>query len=139
MFMPNYGDVGKDQTLVGIGHTHPYDKSEGGHTDVSFSGGDISSIVYEKKIQPLNIVQSGEAVFVLARTAEFEELLKGLDADGRRELAQKIEKTWSDVYTSTKGKIPARAEAATRATCKAFHLVYYRGKNGSLTKVDVSK
>jgi hypothetical protein len=28
---------------------------------------------------------------------------------------------------------------ADRATCKAFHLVYYRGKGSSLTKVDVSK
>src|SRR5882672_8241395 len=25
MFTPDYGDVGKDQTLVGVGHTHPYD------------------------------------------------------------------------------------------------------------------
>ncbi len=139
MFKPDYGDVGKDQTLVGVGHTHPYDKSEGGHTNVSFSGGDISSIVYEKQTQPLNIVQSGETVFVLARTEEFEKLLVGLDAAGKRKLEQKIEKTWNDVYTTFKGKIPERAEAATRATCKAFHLVYYRGKGGSLTKVDVSK
>ncbi|HEY0476903.1 MAG TPA: DUF4157 domain-containing protein [Kofleriaceae bacterium] len=139
MFTPDYSDVGKDQTLVGVGHTHPYDKSEGGHTDVSFSGGDISSIVYEKQTQPLNIVQSGETVFVLARTEEFEKLLKGLDAKSLKKLEQKIEKTWNDVYKSTPGKIPARAEAATRATCKAFHLMYYRGKSGSLTKVDVSK
>lgn len=139
MFTPDYGDVGKDQTLVGVGHTHPYDKSEGGHTNVSFSGGDISSIVYEKQTQPLNIVQSGETQFVLSRTEEFEKLLVGLDADGKKKLADKIEKTWNDVYTSAPGKIPARAEAATRATCKAFHLVYYRGKGGSLTKVDVSK
>jgi len=139
MYSPDYGDVGKDQTLVGVGHTHPYDKSEGGHTNVSFSGGDISSIVYEKQTQPLNIVQSGETVFVLARTEEFEKLLAGLDAAGLKKLEQKIEKTWNDVYTTAKGKIPERAEAATRATCKAFHLVYYRGKGGSLTKVDVSK
>ena len=93
--------------------------------------------MYEK--QPLNIVQSGETLFVLARTAEFEKLLEGLDDEGLKKLEAKIEKTWNDVYKTAKGKIPARAEAATRATCKAFHLVYYRGKGSTLTKVDVSK
>jgi hypothetical protein len=84
-------------------------------------------------------VQSGDTVFVLARTDEFEKLLTGLDAKALKKLENKIEKTWNDVYTTTPGEIPARAEAATRATCKAYHLVYYRGKGSNLTKVDVSK
>jgi len=119
MFTPDYDDVGKDQMRVGVGHTHPYDESEGGHTNVSFGGGDISSIVYEKQTQPLNIVLSGETVFVLVRTAEFEKLLKGLDDEGLKKLEQKNEKTWNDVYTTTKGKIrraprPPRARPAKR-------------------------
>jgi hypothetical protein len=134
-FTPDYGDVGKDQTLAGVGHTHPYDKDEGGYTDVSFSGGDLSSIVYET--QPLNIVQSGETLFVVARTTEFEALLKGLDIEGKKKLVGEIEKTWNDVYKTTKGTIPERAEAATQAACKKYHLVYYRGKGSHLSKVDV--
>jgi hypothetical protein len=46
-----------------------------------------------------------DQVFVLAGTEEFEKLLVGLDADGKKKLAQKIEKTWNDVYKSAPGKI----------------------------------
>lgn len=136
-FSPDYSDVGKDQSLVGVGHTHPYSQDEGGFTDVSFSGGDLSSIVYET--QPLNIVQSGETLFIVARTVEFEKLLEGKDREEKKKLAAQIEAVWDKVYQGTKGKIPERAEAATRATCHAFHLVYYRGKGSTLARVDTSE
>ena len=34
-FTPNRASVKKNEKLVSIAHTHPYDKSEGGFTDVS--------------------------------------------------------------------------------------------------------
>ncbi|MEO6063059.1 MAG: WXG100 family type VII secretion target, partial [Thermoflexales bacterium] len=40
-FSPNYGDLKDGETLIGLVHTHPYDATEGGHTNVSFSGADI--------------------------------------------------------------------------------------------------
>lgn len=84
-------------------------------------------------------MQSGESQFVLAHTEEFDKLLVGLDADGKKKLADKIEKTWKRrVHVGEGARSPRAPRPAPRATCKAFHLVYDRGKGGSLTKVDVS-
>lgn len=136
-FTPDYGDVGADQELVGIGHTHPYSKKEGGHTGVSFSGGDISSIVWET--QPLNLVQSGKTLFVLARTAEFEKRLEGLDDKGKQALGDAMEKMWDDAYAAGTDGLVKDAEAATKKTCAAYDLLYYKGEGAKLDLVDTSK
>jgi len=136
-FTPNYGDVEADEKLVAVGHTHPYSKSEGGHTGVSFSGGDLASIVYEKN--PLNIVRSGKKVFVLARTAKFNKLVKGLGDRGKKNLHDKIEALWDKVFSAHTGNVKQAAHAATKAVCKKYHLVYYIGKGATLKKVDTSK
>lgn len=136
-FIPNYGDVAKNETLVAIGHTHPYDKEEGGYTDVSFSGSDLAFIVYQKQFA--NIVQSGQTLFLTAPTAQFNKLVEKLDGKKKKDFYRKIEQTWFQLFLTHQGKLPERAEAATKATCEKYKLVYYRGKGHSLVKVDTSK
>lgn len=131
-FSPNYGDKGADETLVGSGHTHPYDKSEGGFTDVSFSGQDIARLVYVE--DPISVVQSGDMLFTIIRTTEFDARVKKLDAAGKKKLFDEITKAWNDTYKATKGKVPERAEAATKATCSKYGLSYYKGKQGVMKK-----
>jgi hypothetical protein len=129
VFIPDEDDVGKGQKLVGFGHTHGY---ESGNEDVSFSDADISSIVDES--QPINLLQSGKTQFLIARTAEFEAMIKDLDDDQLADLRAKIEKCWQNNY-NTKGTIQERAERATEVTCRAFKLAYYRGQGGTLKRV----
>ncbi|BAZ32223.1 hypothetical protein NIES4074_47250 [Cylindrospermum sp. NIES-4074] len=131
-FTPNYGDQGKDDTLIGVGHTHPYDASEGGMTDVSFSGDDLARLVYVE--DRIAVVQSGQGQFVAARTEEFNTMLKGLDEAGKKKMFDEINKTWDDTFKSAKGKFQERVEAAVKAVCSKYHLVYYKGKDGNLTK-----
>ena len=135
---PNYGDVKDDETLVGVGHTHPYDESEGGHKGVSFSGADLARLaVVQDKIA---LVEAGGTQFIAARTAEFDKLVEGKEKSERQKLMKEMNDCWNGVFKSTKGDIIVRAEAATKATCAKYHLVYYKGKSGDeLSKVDTSK
>ena len=50
-FSPNFGDADANERMLAMVHTHPYDKTEGGHTDVTFSGGDFASLVYQDSPQ----------------------------------------------------------------------------------------
>ncbi|HEY8338810.1 MAG TPA: hypothetical protein VIK95_03015, partial [Egibacteraceae bacterium] len=81
-FKPNYADVGPDEVLIASGHTHPYDASEGGHTDVAFSGGDLSNLVWQK--ERFKLVQSGTAQFGVAKTAEFDALVAAADTPQKK-------------------------------------------------------
>jgi|GEM_PF-3335870 len=132
-FTPAYQDFGANQELVGIGHTHPYSEVEGGYTDMSFSGGDLSALIWQT--QPVSLVQSGETLFVVARTAEFNKHLEGMDHLDKDDFAIEIEGTWDEEYQAkeSEGQVAA-AESATRVTCAKYHLVYYRGQGGKLTK-----
>ena len=132
-----YAEPGKDQTLIGSGHTHPYDKSEGGHTDVSFSGADIANLIYRQ--DKMRVVQSGDTQFVLLRTDEFAAQLQSLDDKGKEKLHKEIKDHWNQAFQSAKGKLPDRSEAATKSTCAKYKLAYYRGKEGSVSKVDTTK
>ncbi len=131
-FSPDYGDKGKDDTLIGVGHTHPYDASEGGMTDVSFSGQDLARLVYVE--DRIAVVQSGTGQFVAARTEEFNKLLVGLDESGKKKMFDEMNQTWNDTFAGAKGKFRDRGEAAVKAVCSKYHLVYYKGKDGNLTK-----
>ena len=42
----NYDDVNPEQTILAMGHTHPYSKQEGGYRDAPFSGRDLALHVY---------------------------------------------------------------------------------------------
>lgn len=49
--------------LIASAHTHPYDESEGGHTGIAFSGGDLSNLVWQQ--ERVKVVQSGTARFAV--------------------------------------------------------------------------
>jgi len=100
---------------------------------MSFSGGDLSALIWQT--QPVSLVQSGETLFVVARTAEFNKHLEGMDHLDKDDFAIEIEGTWDEEYQAkeSEGQVAA-AESATRVTCAKYHLVYYRGQGGKLTK-----
>lgn len=135
-FDPNYDDKGKDQSLAVLGHTHPYDETEGGYTNVPFSGQDLARQVYSD--EPVNVVQSGKGMFGTARTAEFDKMVAGLDEKAKRKMFQDMNKEWNDLFSSGKGELPGKADAATRAICHKYHLLYYKGEGDSLDLVDTA-
>ena len=130
MFSPDYKSIPKDETIVGVGHTHPY---KSGATNVSFSGGDLASFIYAP--ERMQMVKSGEGEFVSARTAEFEKRLEGLDDKGKKKLHAEMEKEWDTIYNNPKDKRPIaeRARDATMSVSKKYDLLYYEGKDGELS------
>lgn len=135
-FLPNFADVKREQTVLSTGHTHPYSQREGGHNRVPFSGQDLN--VHPVEDQRLSMVQSGKGLFASARTKEFEELVKSRGAAERLNISAEIEEHWNTIYACVPGEIRQRAEAATRATSAHYHLLYYAGQGGTLTKVDTA-
>lgn len=132
-FKVNYADVGPDEVLVASGHTHPYDESEGGHTDIAFSGGDLSNLVWQQ--ERFKLVQSGTAQFGVAKTAEFDALVAAADTkDKKTALRQEMNALWDSTFKGSKGKFPERVETAARAVCDKYHLVYYAGSKGAVAQ-----
>ena len=131
-FTPNYGDLGKDESLVGVGHTHPYSKAEGGFTDVPFSGADLAAFATDP--DKMQMVQSGEGQFVAARTEEFNEKLKDLDDKGKQKLSGEMEAKWDETFGKTKGTFQEKHAAAAKKIAEEYGIVYYAGKGGKLTK-----
>ena len=135
-FLPNFADAKPAQTVLATGHTHPYAASEGGYTDVPFSGDDLK--VHPVEGQRASIVQSGNGQFASVRSKEFEELVQARGNAARYAISSEIEEHWNTIFDCVKGNTRERSEAATRATSAHFHLLYYAGKNGRLSKVDTS-
>ena len=128
-FLPDPDDVGKDQTVVATGHTHGY---ANGTENVSFSGDDIAGLVDES--QHMDLMQSGRTRYMVARTAEFDARLKGLDDDQLTALRNQITTTWNTAFEG-EGTISQRAERASVGTCRLFKLAYYRGEGGTLNRI----
>lgn len=135
-FSPNYSDIKAGEKEVALGHTHPYDKSEGGYTNVPFSGQDLARQVYVN--DPLSVVQSDKGMFGSARTKEFEKMLEGLDDKGKKKLFDEMKKGWDDTYKKSKGQLPDRADAATKAIAHKYHLLYYKGTGDTMNLVDTA-
>lgn len=127
-------DIDDGQRLLGVGHTHPYKKELDGPTDLSFSGEDLAQVLFVAS--PLVIAQSNRSRFIVARSAELEEQIYSVSYDQLQELARRIRSTWQSVFDSSKGSVGERADAATQITCRAFHMIYYRGKGSTLKRVD---
>lgn len=132
-FSPNYDDASPHQSVVAVGHTHPYSYREHNLTNVPFSGDDLAQHVFEQ--QRLSIVQSGQGLFGSARTLEFDALVKARGQAGEEALADEIRELWKGAFFSHPGDSRERAEAATRATSERYHLLYYVGKQGILNRV----
>lgn len=132
-FKVNYGDVGPDEVLVASGHTHPYDKSEGGHTDVAFSGGDLSNLVWQQ--ERFKLVQSGTAQFGVAKTAEFDKLVADADTKEKKAtLRKEMNALWDTTFKDSKGTFQERVKKAATTVCTTYHLVYYEGSAGAVSQ-----
>lgn len=132
-FTPNHGDADKDETLIAVGHTHPYDKSEESYTNMSFSGVDLAVMAVEK--HSLEIVRSGEALFVVTRTEEFNKKVAGLDANGKKNLLYEIYQNHLALFNMHQGELPDRVHATAKAICDKYDLLYYKGKDDKVMKV----
>jgi hypothetical protein len=130
-------DVGLWARHVGIVHTHVIDEAHPYAT--SFSKPDMAQIVDED--QPLNIVQSGNQIYVISRTKEFNAMVKDDPT-----LEYKMQDTWKAAYDAEMGKArelevtagqmqPAAVEKAVIAVCREFHLIYYWGQGQDLHRV----
>ena len=114
------------QNPVGIFHTHPYDASEGGHTNVSLSGGDAGYMInnHDDFIQ----AQSGDGQFIYART----------DKTPTSVDAQKVDDEQNARIKTLLGEGKSFDEAsriAARETAVKYGLAYYEGKNCVLNRV----
>jgi hypothetical protein len=130
-FTINYGDVAQGETLVATAHTHPYSAAEQGHTNVAFSGDDMANFV--TGVERIKVVRSGSGEFLIAKTKEWDDDVKGRSAAKITELEDAIKKTWKDAYDAYPGGVPASSQAAAKAVAKKFNLLYYSGSGGALT------
>jgi type VI secretion system secreted protein VgrG len=128
-FTPNY-DVGLNQRVAGIFHTHPYSEEEGGGTG-SLSAGD--AVVAATSAQGLTIAQSGEEQFAFLRTKS---TLSSVNYKQAIQLGdQRVQE-----LTSTGGMdFSAATKQAAREIADHLHLAYYEGRNGVLVKVNGSR
>lgn len=128
------GEVHPDLTLkepkkfsvVGIFHTHPYDRSEEPYNGVSLSGGDLAYlIIYHHTII---LAQSGPRLFALLRTArspahvDYNKL-----NNGENQFITHIRKLG---HTFQQASRIAIEEQAPR-----YGVAYYQGSHGVLTRV----
>jgi hypothetical protein len=129
---PNYGDLAPDERLIAVAHTHPYDESEGGHKDVSFSADDLFRMVVVS--ERMAVVNAGNKEFVAVKTSEWDEMIKPLDAQGKRDLMKEMKELWDKEF-NTAGTLQECADKATKAVCEKYHLLYYSGAvGGELTR-----
>ncbi len=119
--------VPADTKMVGVFHTHPYDKSEGGMTNVSFSGGDIANVINNSN-RDMGIVQSGDGQFLIMKTAEtpasvdYDKLNQ--DQNDRVAELQKGGKSFDEA-----------SRIAAKETAQKYKMAYYEGKDGVLNRV----
>jgi hypothetical protein len=135
-FTPNTGDLKAGETLIAIGHTHPYDESEGGTTGVGFSGGDLATMIYYNN--PIEIVQSGRKTFVVTRTKEFQALADKADTRAKKKaLEDQINATWDGAFAKAQSDGQDFVEAvrtAVGAVCDKYQLVWYEGEAGKMER-----
>ncbi len=128
----NYDDARGD-TIIAVGHTHPYDETEGSYEDVSFSGEDLAGFV--DQIERIQIVQSGSSQFVVSRTSEFDAEVEACpDAAAKEQLRTEMETLWNETFDATveeKGFVGANRDAVI-AVCNQYHLVYSEGRGGTV-------
>ena len=139
-FDPDYSAVGPDETLVGVGHTHPYGKNDGkldGATGVPFSGQDLSRLCLVD--DRMALVQSGDSRFAATRSKEFDDMLAGKTMEQRQQMKGDMDKLWQDTFDGSKGTFQERCDAAVRAVAGQYKLGYYTGKGKDLNRVDTSK
>lgn len=124
-FTPDYAIPDPSKTsLLGVFHTHPYDS---GHTGISFSGADVAVMINEG--HNIIMAQSGDRQFVMMRTAQTPANVDytALNASQNTRIAELMGegKSFADAASQ------AASEVATR-----YHLAYYEGTNGNLSRIN---
>jgi type VI secretion system secreted protein VgrG len=116
----------KKDALLGVFHTHPYDKTEGGHTGVSLSGGDAAYMINGK--QNVIVAQSGTQQFMFMRTAKTPASVDfaKVDAANNKRIGDLMAKG-DDFATASR--------TAARETAVKYNLAYYEGANGVLNRI----
>jgi WXG100 family type VII secretion target len=134
-FFPNYSDLKPGETLIADAHTHPYDATEGGKTNVSFSPQDAARLALGAEVNNvgMSMMQSGEGRFALVRTKEFDELVA---KDGADVVFESIKADGNAVLKATPGTMEERAMAAMLAVAKKYNLAFYHGTDATLTRIN---
>lgn len=135
-FQPSDNDVGWRQNLVGMVHTHPYGeyKQQVPEGYASFSEQDFDAFM--RSDAHLSVLRSGPFTFMLSKTKQFEELVAATNNDESKlkALGTGMYAAYDEVFDRMKGKFSERVEAGILAVCRKFHLVYYEGQGGDLTR-----
>ena len=120
-FTPDFSLPG-GYKLLGVFHTHPYSKAEGGYTGVSFSSGDLVNLINDPK-RIASVVQSGAQQFLMLRTnatiSPADKVLISNLYDRTITSSMKNGSSWSDA-----------TRAAAIAVARISGLSYYEGGNG---------
>jgi rhs element vgr protein len=119
-------NVGADEKVLGVFHTHPYDNSEGGHTGVSLSGGDAGYLINKK--QDVIIAQSGTQQFMYMRTGQTPDSVNFQQLN-----AQQNQRIGEIARTQNIGFSQA-SQIAAQETAASHGLAYYEGQDGIFTK-----
>jgi hypothetical protein len=98
----------------------------------AFSDADLANLVTQS--ERVKVVRSGDALFMVSKTEEFEALVKDKSPTEKDAVKAAMKKTWNDAFAAAKGKFIERVEAAVKAVCSKYHLVFYKGKNDHVTK-----
>jgi hypothetical protein len=131
--------VGRLEDFIAIVHTHPYRDEQHleGPRQGSFSAQDLSYVGNED--QNLNILRSGLMTFMVAKTKQFLKLAKEHDDQGTSlALAKAMLQVHNDTYQATRGVFADRLEAAVKAVCHQFHLLYYEGQGAEMHRVNTA-
>jgi len=136
MFEQDDNDIGRLQTLVAQVHTHPYreEKAQVPEQFASFSDGDFNSLM--RSDAHLSILRSGPYTFILAKTKQFNAMVDRLNNDEAKlsAFAARMTAAYDKAAAATQGSFSVKVEAGVMAVCEQFHLVYYEGQGGDLTR-----
>jgi type VI secretion system secreted protein VgrG len=124
-FSPNRNVPAGNQT-VRVFHTHPYDASEGGHTNVSLSGGDAGHMINHG--DQVIVAQSGNGQYMFMRTDQTPANVDqaALDRQNNARIGQLM---------GTGQSFDQASRSAARETAQQNNLAYYEGQNGTLQRV----
>jgi hypothetical protein len=136
LFDQDDNDVGRLQTLVGQVHTHPYreEKSRVPEQFASFSDGDFDSLM--RSDAHLSVLRSGPYTFILAKTKQFNAMIDPMNNDPAmlNAFASRMTAAYNKAADATQGTFSEKVEMGVLAVCQQFHLVYYEGQGGDLTR-----
>lgn len=124
-FQPNES-VGPDHELIGVFHTHPYDETEGGATNVSLSGGDAAAFINGDNM--VEIVQSGDGQFMYVRTGETPDNVDYNTLDNEQN--QRVQELINGGES-----FDTASQIAARETAENNNMAYYEGREGVFRRV----